>query len=43
MNGSDYLRRELRYCSDGLDLAADQAHVSHLGRSGVAIWRVILV
>ena len=26
----------------GLDLDADQAHVSHLGHSGVAVWRVSL-
>jgi hypothetical protein len=38
VNDSDYLRRELRFCSDGLDLDADQAHVSHLGHSGAPIW-----
>ena len=42
VNDSDYLRRESRPCSDGLDLDADQAHVSHPGPSGVPIWRVSL-
>jgi hypothetical protein len=42
VNDSDYLRRESRPCSNGLDLDADQAHVSHPGHSGAPIWRVSL-
>jgi hypothetical protein len=35
LNGSDYFRHELWHWSDGVDLDADQAHVSHLAHSGV--------